>query len=71
MISLASSAKMEIVVAVAIAILGTIFLAATVALIVVCSKHYCRRNANDLISRQTRDSRYTSAIPHGYDFNVT
>ncbi len=48
---------MEVVVAVAIAILGTIFLAATVALIVVCCKHYGRRKHNDLISRQTRDTR--------------
>ncbi len=50
---------MEIVVAVAIAILGTIFLAALVALIIVCSRHYCKQRYTEFFTRNNRDSRCT------------
>ena len=48
-------AAMEMIVAVAIGILATIFLASLVGLIIVCRHKFCRRT--DHISQQHRDAR--------------
>lgn len=48
--------EMETVVAAAIGILATVFLASLVGLILVCRHKFCRRK--DLISQQLRDNRY-------------
>ncbi|KAH3715362.1 hypothetical protein DPMN_058069 [Dreissena polymorpha] len=49
-------AAMETVVAVAIGILATVFLASLVGLILVCRHKFCRRT--DLLGQQMRDTRY-------------
>ena len=57
---------MDLVVAVAIGVLATIFFASLVALVVVCGNRYCRKK--DLISQQTRDTRWVGKAC--YTFNV-
>jgi len=56
---------MDLVVAVAIGVLATIFLASLVALLVVCSNKYCRKK--DLISQQTRDTRPDAVLVEHMD----